>query len=145
MNTMYQTLARITNKRKYTLQIESAINISNQKQICNASNGDNETGNNIETVVSMIEKQSTIDVEHAAINLNMFLDKYKYGKRTKEDMTKVIIALIVESIQNAEKDRKRCLFNIVNRISYKTTENDDNDARSVLKVEKEKKSELHHY
>ncbi len=75
----------------------------------------------------------------------MFLDDYKYGKRTKEETNKVIIASIVESIQNAEKDRQRCLFNIVNRGSYKITENDDNDARSELIVEKAKKCGLHHY
>jgi hypothetical protein len=92
----------------------------------------------METAVSMIEKQSTIDDEHAAINLNMFLDEYKYGKRTKEGNTKVIIVLIVESIQNAEKDRQLFLFNIENRSSYESTENDDNDARSELIVEKEK-------
>jgi hypothetical protein len=40
-----------------------------QKQICNASNGDNKMDDEeIETAVNMIEKQSTIDVEHAAIN-----------------------------------------------------------------------------
>jgi hypothetical protein len=68
----------------------------------------------------------------------MFLDKYKYSKRTKEETTKVIIASIVESIQNAEKDRQQCLFNIINRGRYELTENDENNARSELIVENEK-------
>ncbi len=137
---VYQRPPRITNKRKYTLQIESAITIATQRRICNASDGDNETDDeHIETAVSMIEKQSSIDVEHAAINLNTFLDDYKYGKRSKEETNKVIIASIVESIQNAEKDKQRCLFNIVKRSRYESTENDESDARSELIVDKEKK------
>jgi hypothetical protein len=110
-----------------------------QKRICNVSNGDNEMDDeDIETAVSMIEKQSTIKVEHAAINSKTFLDEYKYGKRKKEETTKVIIAPIVELIQNAEKDTQQYLFNIVNKSRYESTENDENDVRSELIVEKEK-------
>jgi hypothetical protein len=49
------------------------------------------------------------------MNLNLFLDDYKNGERSRKETSKVIIALIVESIKHLEKQRHQCLINVMRR------------------------------
>jgi hypothetical protein len=89
-----------------------------------------------------ILKESSMNVTKAAMNLNLFLDDYKNGKRSREETSKVIIALIVESIQQSEKEQQHCLLNIVK--NSQTDKHDENQEcnKSELVKDKDKKMKV---
>ena len=123
---------RITNKRKYTLQIESAVKlIDDQRRISSSSATEIDSDLCDDYSNPLINNQDisqtkTIDlVSDAALNLNSFLNDYKYGKRSREETTKVIVACIVESIETSQQQRHKCLSNVINGIP--STKDDDDE------------------
>ena len=120
----FSTPPRITGKYKYTKEVLVAFKVilheyENELEFDKA---EKEHDNNIEIMNEEMTAQS--NVIDAVMNLNLFLDDFKNGKRSKEDTALVIEASIHESIRNAEKERNSL---ITRMIMFANSSNDNHD------------------
>jgi hypothetical protein len=143
---VYKWPPRITSNRKYTLQLGSAVKIiMKNAQLNNEGMWSENNDDYTHSIGEVIQKQLSISITNAAMNLNLFIDDYKNGKRSREETSKVIIVLIVKSIKQSVKERHQCLINVMSRhrCTSQNNEYDENEANeSELIPEKDKRMKV---